>query len=256
MSGHDKRASQPVAADSVHVWRGYVSATTTYDKFATFLGTVFLPACSLLQPNAGLRAYVPSMPSQTNKPASVPDQTALMFWADQATYTNAFKTPAVRAYTNLHGDAYDTTKSLSGFPIALSSSITAEQPYHLLDNPADWMLGHVRHFVGARQASQPSRDFLSAIQTWAAAYRLKPPAGVDGAILVAGNDYLAFWEHWRDQTGNSAIDQLSENVTSFLFETAQNVAPGGGLWDDWPGWNLAKFTCMNVQLDRPHPKGK
>src|SRR5437870_879803 len=101
-----KPQRRPVAADSVHVWRGFKAASTTYDNFATFLGNVFVPACSLLQPNAGLRAYVPSMTSQENKPAAVPDQTALMFWADQAAYTNAFKTPAVRAYTNLHGGAY------------------------------------------------------------------------------------------------------------------------------------------------------
>jgi hypothetical protein len=209
---------------------------------------VFVPGCALLQPNAGLRAYVPSMMNRANKPAAVPDQTALMFWATPSTHDEAPQTPAVRIYQSLHSDAYDMTVSRSDVPLPLGASIAIDQSYYLFDNPADWMLGSVRHLVGAPR--MPA-TFTSALQTWAAGYKAKPPKGVDGALLVAGKGYVAFWEHWTGKPGSSSIDDLAGLVTPFLSATAENIPPRGGLWDDWPGWDLTQHTCMNVQLDRP-----
>jgi hypothetical protein len=252
--GHPR--PHPVAADSVHVWRGFRAPGKAFADFATFLGTVFVPACSLLQPKAGLRAYLPSLPSPANKPATVPDQTALMFWENQQAYANAFLTPAVRAYTNLHGDVYGPG-SVADFPQPFGGSITAEQSYHLLDSPADWMLGSVRHLVGGRNTAQLPPAFLAAIGTWAASFRSKAPSGIDAALLCAGQDYVMYWEHWKEGQAvtNSPLEALAAMVTPFLSKTAQTVAPGGGLWDVWPGWDLTQFDCMNVQLQRPEAIG-
>jgi hypothetical protein len=254
MSKSASAVAQPVAPDSVHVWRGYRAPAKTYEDFAGFLGKVFVPACSLLQPNAGLRAYVPSMPSQNGKPSTVPDQTALMFWASQQAYADAFNTVAVRAYTNLHGGGYAVPPSSAQFPIPLAQQVVAEQPYHLFDNPADWMLGTVRHLVGGRPEAQTAEEFLAAIQTWATRYRQLKPEGVDAALLCAGNDYVAFWEHWSEgqPVSTSPLDELSQVVTPYLNKVAEPVAPGG-LWEDWAGFDLIKEDCINVQLQRPAP---
>lgn len=255
MSNYASTVAQPVAPDSVHVWRGFRAPGKTYEEFAAFLGAVFVPACSLLQPNAGLRAYVPSMPSQNGKPPTVPDQTALMFWATQQAYSDAFKTVAVRAYTNLHGGGYGPGSSAQ-FPVPLGRQVVAEQPYYLFDNPADWMLGTVRHLVGARPDAQTAEEFLAAIQTWAVRYQQGKPAGVDAALLCAGNDYVVFWEHWSEgqSVSGSPLDGLSQLVTPYLNKVAEPVAPEG-LWEDWPGFDLTRQDCMNVQLPRPAPSG-
>jgi hypothetical protein len=246
-----KPTPQPVLPASVRVWRGFITPGSDYQKFASFLGTVFLPGCALLQPNAGLRAYVPSMMTRTNKPPAVPDQTALMFWATPATHDEAPQTPAVRIYQGLHSDAYDMTVSRSDVPIALAASIVTDQSYYLIDRSADWMLGTVRHLVGSPLTPA---TFPAALQAWAAAYKATPPRGVDGALLLAGTGYVAFWEHWTSAPGSSPIDDLAKLVTPFLSATAERIAPGGGLWDAWPGWDLTQHACMNVQLDRPEPK--
>src|SRR6266436_6725454 len=112
-----------VAPNSVYVWRGFKAAGAAYADFAKFLGSVFVPACALLQPSVGLRAYLPTMVPQAGKPAAVPDQTALMFWATPQSHDLAAQAIAVRIYQNLHGDAYDMVRSkLPEVPIAFPTT--------------------------------------------------------------------------------------------------------------------------------------
>ncbi len=247
-----KLSCHPVKPDSVHVWRGYKSPQKPYADFSKFLGSVFVPSCALLQPNAGLCAYVPTMVPQQGKPEGVPDQTALMFWADQDHYSGAFKKVAVRAYTNLHGDAYDTKISSAQFPIPFAGQLKPEQPYFLVDQVADWMLGVVYHFVGARPKSQSQpADFLAAITDWAASYAKRKDPGIDNALLCAGNDYVALWEH-----ASSALpfaQGIGNLSTPCVNRLAENYTPPAGLWDDWPGIDLDVHSCINIQLVRPNP---
>ncbi|HJQ39101.1 MAG TPA: hypothetical protein VKB93_18335 [Thermoanaerobaculia bacterium] len=254
MGARRKKAEpEPVAPNTVRVWRGFINPGTDYSQFADFLGQIFVPGCALLQPNAGLRAYVPAMPSQKNKPAAVPDQTALMWWATTTAHDEATKTPAVRIYQSLHSDAYNMKVSKSDVPLLFAGTLTADQSYYFFKNKADWMLGTVRHLVGAPKSPA---NFLQTLQTWAAAYQAKPPKGVDGALILAGtnNSYVAFWEHWTGKAKSSPLDDLAKTVTPYLNATAENIPPGGGLWSNWPGWDLTRHTCMNVQLDRPKKK--
>ena len=241
----------PVAPDSVHVWRGFRSPAKSFDDFQTFLGTVFLPACALLQPNAGLRAYVPSMPKQEGKPSTVPDQTALMFWTVPQQHEEAFKTVAVRAYTNLHGDAYGPGSSAQ-FPIPLGDEVKAEQPYYLVDKPADWMLGRVQHLVGARPDGHSAEDFLSAVHAWGADVASAPPDGLEAGLLCAGEKYVVAWLLWNaDAQGSDALAELAKKTTPSLDRTATTYVIPAGLWDDWPGIDLTNPSCLNIQLVRP-----
>jgi hypothetical protein len=244
MTGH------AVAPDSVHVWRGYKAAAKTDVAFAGFLGSIFVPACALLQPKAGLTAYVASMVPPANKPATMPDQTALMFWTDKGQHDAAFKKLGVRVYSNLHGDAYDTTRSKADFPIPFAGTVAVEQPYFLVDQPADWMQGFVRHIVGARRPDMSGEDFTAAMAEWAQGYSQSRNEGIDNALLCVGADYAALWEHaaHADTPFDAGFSNL---VTPMLDRTAENYTPPAGLWDDWPGIDLTEHDCINFQLKRP-----
>src|SRR5258708_6725116 len=249
--------SHPVTPGSVYVWRGFKSSSLSYDQFAAFLGTVFVPACALLQPRVGLRAYLPSMVPQAGKPAVVPDQTALMFWNDPKAHDEAKKAIAVRIYSNLHGDVYDMARSgTQEVPKPLDPStvaLAAEQPYYLLDQPADWMLGAVHHLVGARRPDLAPADFLSQAASGAKSLQQKPPSGVDGILVCCGTDYLAPWVHVKGQSSGlgSALDGLAQLTRTVLPRDAQPLRPETGLWDAWPGLDLLKTPCLNFQFDRP-----
>ncbi len=240
---------RPVAPDSVHVWRGYKAEGKDWTEFAQFLGQVFIPTGSMLQPGAGLHAFVPSMPAQQGKPATVPDQTALMFWTNQQAYHDGFKTVAVRAYTNLHGGAYGPPSSAE-FPVALQDALVPEQPYFLIDRPADWMGARVRHLLAA---PGPSADFLGEILAWAKTVQQKPADGLWGALFCAGEHYVAAWTAWDPQaTAGDPLDQLAGMTKPCLNICSDNYELPAGLWDEWPGIDLTQGeSSLNIQLPRP-----
>jgi hypothetical protein len=245
-----------VAPNSVYVWRGFKAAATSYTDFAAFLGSVFVPACALLQPAVGLRAYLPTMVPQAGKPPAVPDQTALMFWATPQSHDLAAQAIAVRIYQNLHGNAYDMGRSkLPEVPVALPAAtpLQAEQPYYLLNQEADWMKGSVHHLVGARRADLSATDFLNQVYQWASSFVQQYPKEIDGALLCCGNDYLVAWVHSaaRKSELSSSLGGLASLTAPVLSTAPQALKLPAGLWDSWPGLDLTQDTCINIQLHRP-----
>jgi len=250
----------PVPPGCVYVWRGYMTRSPSgyqadYDKFAAFLGGVFVPGCALLQPKVGLRAYLPTMVPH-DASVNVPDQTALMFWATPTAHDLAAKATAVRIYQNLHGDAYDMTRSKTPeVPVSIATTkgtLQPEQPYYLLDGPADWMLGSVHHLVGARPAQQPA-DFLTRACKWATDFHAKPPTGIDGALLCCGNDYVVAWVHGSADRADlsAALAGLAASCRPVLQTSPTSKSLPAGLWNDWPGLDLKANGSLNLQFARP-----
>jgi hypothetical protein len=250
--------SYAVDPNCVYVWRGFMAQGKDYKGFSDFLGQIFVPACALLQPNVGLRAYLPTMVPQTNKPAGVPDQTALMFWATPTSHDKAPESLAVRIYQLLHGDVYDMAKSkLPEVPAQLPGSgmIVAEQPYYLLNGKADWMKGSVHHLVGTRPGDLAPTDFLKAIGQWGLEFVLCPPLSVDQALFCCGNDYLVAWIHspTPDSDLSKGLDALAALTSPVMRQAPKTYNVPAGLWNSWPGIDLTQNPCINIQLDRPAP---
>lgn len=251
-----RAASYPVAPNSVYVWHGFKAADMSYDKFAGFLGGVFVPACALLQPAVGLRAYLPTMVPQEDKPAAVPDQTALMFWATPQSHDLATHSIAVRIYQNLHGNVYDMSRSKSGVPVSLTDAagrLQPDQPYFLVDQPADWMHGSVSHLVGARRPEMSPADFLTQAYQWAAILHRDPPLAIDAALICCANDYVMAWVHSAQRNAGlaTAFDGLAMATVPVLRQDPRPLHITARLWDGWPGLDLAQDACLNIQLRRP-----
>lgn len=255
----NKTKSYPVAPESVYVWRGFKATQHTYTDFVTFLGNVFVPACALLQPKVGLRAYLPTLVPQENKPVAVPDQTALMFWDTPQSHNLANGALAVRIYQNLHGDVYDMKRSsLPENPKVLpatAAEFTAEQPYYLFDNPADWMLGKTKHVVGARPANMDVSSFHTAIFNWCVQFKANAPKGVDAALVCAGNDYAVAWvhAHQADSHFSNVLNDFAALMQVQLQIEPQTLKLPAGLWNKWDGIDLSQSSnaSLNIQLDRP-----
>lgn len=241
--------------DSVRVWRGFRLPALSVDQFCSKLGTVFVPATVKMQIDAGLQAYVPSVPAGlAGKPDTAPDETAILFWESPQAYWNGFTTLAVRTYTLTHGGCYVTenNKSRADFPVLFSGTLTAEQPVFLFDKPADWMNGYVNHIVGTRPAAQDPAAFGVAAANALGAIR--KDIELDGAIACIGADYLVYWELRSNAPGGPNPPTGIPIVQGTLdwrrsFSPAPTYLPIG-LWDDWSGMDVAGGNSFNMQFER------
>lgn len=239
---------RPESPDAVRVWRGFRSPTIDLPAFYQRLNTVFVPATVLMQIDAGLDAYVPTiLGGLDGKPDEVPDETAILFWDSQQTYADAFETLAVRTYTLTHGAVY-TQSSGAGFPLPFAGSLAANQPYHLSQSAADWMYGTVRHFAGGRPPDLDPASFRSKLGEVLAAAQKRAPAG---AIACAGDDYVVYWELEGEEPGGGETRTALGEVTAWSHAgPARPLTLDTGLWDEWPGLDLEPGDSLNLQFQR------
>jgi hypothetical protein len=239
-----------VPPNAVRVWRGYRAASplpTAQADFLSKLGTVFVPATVEMQVKIGLDGYIPSVPAGLpDKPDTVPDETAILFWDSQQTYTDGFKTLAVRTYTLTHNAVY-RPPSGADFPTLFAGTITSEHPCYLIDKPADWMKGNVQHLAGSRPDAVPPDSFRAQIAS--ALTQIQKKGAVSGAIACAGDNYLVYWE-LIGASGASGIDSLTTLLGWSRRITPKPTGLEKGLWDVWPGMTINSGDGFNMQFKR------
>jgi hypothetical protein len=245
---------KPVPPNAVRVWRGYRLPTLPLDQFYSKLGTVFVPATVLMQIDAGLCSYTPTVPAGlTGKPDTVPDETAILFWESPETYWNGFTRLAVRTYTLTHGGVYLPIQSRADLPVLFKGTLAADQPVYLFNKAADWMRGTINHFVAERPATMDLPAFQAAVATVLS--NIQKQALLDGAIACVGNDYLVYWELRPVVTGTqtppSGIPTLQSALTGWsqVFTPAPTFVPVG-LWDEWAGMDVRAGSSFNMQFTR------
>jgi hypothetical protein len=250
-----------VAPGAVRVWRGFRLPDLELAQFYTKLGTVFVPATVLMQVDAGLHSYAPTVPAGLpGKPDSVPDETAILFWSSPATYWNGFTRLAVRTYTLTHGGVYLTqnNQSRADFPVPFAGSLVADQPVYLFEKPADWMHGAVAHLVAARPKAVEVPAFLGAAARVLST--IKETIALSGAIACAGTDYLVYWELGPiapgAQQAPSGIPLLRAALPDWCqsFVAAPTFLPIG-LWDEWSGMDVRAGSSFNLQFVRQGERG-
>jgi hypothetical protein len=245
-----------VPPDAVRVWRGFRLPALSLEQFYKDLGTVFVPATVKMQIDAGLQSYTPTVPAGlAGKPDSVPDETAILFWESQATYWNGFTRLAVRTYTLTHGGVYVTqnNQSRADFPVPFAGSLNIDQPVYLFDQPADWMLGAVKHLVAARPAKIDPASFQGDVAKVLGDIKEQVP--LDGAIACVGSDYLVYWELGSVAPGVKQGPTGVPLLQAVLTDWNQEFAPAPtflpiGLWDEWAGMDVRAGSSLNMQFDR------
>lgn len=245
--------STPTDPKAVRVWRGYRQSNLKTEKFHERLGTVFIPAAVKQQIDAGLKSYIPTvLAGIPDKPDSVPDETAILFWKSQETFTNSSNMLAMRIYRLLHEPVFNIPPSKTGFPMLFNDSLTVDQPVYLFDKPADWMHGMVKHLVAARPSKTEPEVFQATISKVLA--NIKEQIALEGAIACVGEDYLVYWELGlgAPRTGElpSGIPLLNEVLKEWhrTFTPAPTELPFG-LWDEWKGMNVKAGASFNMQFD-------
>jgi hypothetical protein len=243
---------KPVPPDAVRIWRGFRNPSLSEDKFFEDLGSVFVPATVEMQWRSGLDAYIPSFPAGKGKPATVPDETAILFWDSQLAYHNGFNTLAIRTYSMTHASVYNTQqkKSTADFPDLYQGTLQAGQCYYFFPGSIDWMQGTVFHVAGGRPLKTTPATFLSSIQAWATGYQQNNPDTAAGAIICATADYVVFWCCIPNGVGGTGMAGLTRLCDVYHNKAARPVALPAGMFDNFLGLVVKPGDSFNMQFTR------
>ncbi|MCG8409001.1 MAG: hypothetical protein MI923_27665 [Phycisphaerales bacterium] len=237
--------------DAVRVWRGFRSPALAEPEFFERLSTVFVPATVEMQTKIGLDVYIPTIPGgMTGKPPTVPDETAILFWNSQQTYHDGFKTLAVRAYTLTHGAVY-TKQSRADFPLFFEGTMEENQPYYLVDRPADWMNGSVNHLVAGSPDGVTPAEFRK--QVAGTVGKIRQIESLQGAVVCVGPNYIVYWELMQAGSNDESaggIPELLKLVTWNVVAVPTPTTLPKGLWDVWPGMDIRPGDSFNMQFQR------
>lgn len=248
----------PVSPDSVRVWRGYRQSGWTPEAFCEKLGMVFIPSAVQTQVPLGMTAYLPTV-LPIDKPETVPDEIALVFYESKEIYGKTFQSTTGRAYGLLHSTIFAPTrgrnvelKSASGWPSLLEEDAVRDQAYHLLSNDVDWQHGAVHVYVGARKEQTSNEDFADHFFNACRLVQDSTPRGLDAAIVVFSAHYVALWEHWsssktKRHAGRKAFQRLADSVLDQDAVPLKVVADG---FATYPGIDIQGGECLNVQFTR------
>jgi len=246
--------SQPVAPDSVRVWRGYALDRTQMDAFHQALGATFIPITAQVMGKLGLTAYLPAIvPGDVAK--SVPDEIALIWYRSQAEYQqNASGTTAGRAYQKLHAGVFvlgppkpGQPSSATTFPVPLKDACVSGQPYHLFTDTVDWYHGTSDAFVGVFDGD--GAKLAAAVLQASTALQKSRPAGLDGCILVVVDNVLIYWRHWQ-AAANAGVWDVGVPLRTVLATSAQIVHINPSEYASYPGLSAKAGQFFNVHFQR------
>ncbi len=248
--------AKPVPPDCMRVWRGFINTSLQKDieKFYTDLGEVFVPATVIMQWRQGLDAYVPSFLASKEKPANIPDETAILSWDSQIAYKNGFNTLAIRTYSLTHGAVYNTAKgwSTADFPLLFAGKFELGQSYYFFTEAIDWMQGTVFHLVGGRPPRQTPKQFVANVQAWAINFQKTNPDKAAGAIICITNDYVVFWECIpKAKRSGKGMDALAALCTVHHNKAAEPAKlTNNEIYANWVGMTVKHGDSFNMQFDR------
>ena len=239
----------PVPANAVHIWRGYRldPQKNSPASFLQNLGETFIPSATIMQPAIGLRAYLPGAFSSDTLPAGVPEETALLFWDSQTAYSATSATLSGRVYTNTHWRTYDMTLSSSAFPLSLANPLVINEPYMVLENAVDWMTGNACQLV----VSLPAPPDLAALATMAQGVASNPPSGLQGAYILAGDNYILWWELWSGDPSDDLRNSLAALGTVVANGPSVPAVINGPFEGTWNGVTISAGDMFNMQFNRP-----
>ncbi|MEA2328251.1 MAG: hypothetical protein QOE68_3210 [Thermoanaerobaculia bacterium] len=240
-----------MAPDSVRVWRGIRLTSQDPAAFFAELGSIFIPVTTQLQRLYGLTAYLPTvMPA--NKPSTVPDEIALVFYSSQAAYTAANAIVVSRTYQKLHSAVFAFPQSTTGFPVALPAKPVVDTPYFMFPDKDDWYSGFAQVYVGSRKNGVSQNKFVAKIGKFLNDYKKGRPKGLGGAIAVISGHYVILWEHWTSEDASlkgriSDLAKLSEMEYQKPFEMTPVV---DGITAHYAGLTIKGGECLNMQFGR------
>jgi hypothetical protein len=247
-SSTPSRATVPVPADAVRVFRGRKNRPLKRSVFVEKLGTVFMPMTVQMQRLFGLTAYLPAVLPET-KSEGMPDEIALVFYQTQGAYHEAKRCVGGRSYSELHQLLFDMPASASSFPEMFTGEVQPDKAYHLFPKSVDWQIGSARLYAGTRRSKLKGAGFLKRLGQVAAELQ-KVPGRLDAVIFCATIDWVVWWEHSSESTPEPNT-KFNEIAVELFSPVARRVQVPGNLLRPYVGLTLnGRGDFLNTQFER------
>lgn len=216
-------ASESDPTDAVRVWWGYKRPEVSNQSFDNSLGNVFIPVTVQQMSPLGLESYLPAVLPE-DKPSSVPDEIAIVFYKDQNTYQNSRATVYGREYQLLHRALFNFDKkngevSTSDFPALFEDKLEPGKPYSLFPKlDTDWQSGTAKLYVGVPLDGQSREQYMDSIKSVLQEIQTHPNPNLDGVIVRVSDKFITYWEHYnnKDNSDGKNMDALSKITKSVM----------------------------------------
>jgi hypothetical protein len=212
------------------VWQGTKKAEMSRTEFRDAL-PAFMAQADAVYGNTLNEYFVALTPAK--KPAFVPDEFAMLSFADEQDYRRIRATPEGQAYGTAHGEIFDMTISKSAsYEIGLPAALVSGNSYDLSPSRLDWSTGYTLFFIGTRKASVTPEQFLKDLHSHVALARTNlVPEGMRGYIVLANENFEAAYINWESK---AAYDR------AFARASGQAVGKDAGRFMDILMWEPVK----------------
>lgn len=214
-------------------WRGFKQSTSTFDQFKSHVAMNLVPATRKVGLGKGLVSYLPVFIDlgPRTKPASVPDEVAIIQYESLESYKILAATPEFAEYGKMHYEAGAFARvSPEGFksgslvstvlPPAADIKIDPQQAaaFHLgnVGGPmgSDRVNLNLFEFIGSGDRGACSATFLKNLSALSA-----PRARNWGALVVVDPNYILAYEIAGDGANGTRPLRLASRQLSCLRET-------------------------------------
>lgn len=203
-------------ADTYHrFWRGTKRADLNWNQFEAGLNQVFIPATVKTGAEKGMIGYQPVL---LEGEQGLPDEVALVSYADQQAYDALYSTDPGKDYQNLHWNYFDRATSHSIIPQAFNGAVDLEQAYDLHPEYRDWMKNTTTVLVYFKQSGEAQADYIKRAQS-----HLLDAVSSDGQIGILDRVILVSETYWIEYA--SSLHALTGEIAADKTISIQNEKP-------------------------------
>jgi hypothetical protein len=223
------------------LWQGFQKTGVSNDGLLEALPSFMKETVELYGNASALNQYFVLMPPKA-KPASIPEELALVALTSETDYRAIRATPEGTRYSDRHWDLFEKATSKSSkrvvdFEREKPTALEAELGHSMLSPSLDWSEGASYAFIGTRKPGFTQAQFLARLKAHVelATSRMRP-RGLRGYLVIATPEYEIAYLNWTSaedhdrafatDDGKAVFGDGAEFMDTLMYQEATELPAG------------------------------